>query len=76
VSEIGKRYELEISNVAEEAVSGATAMVYHPRASNVSVRPTKAFLPDATVRRVDEFSSQIVFGSIGKGHFAYTLVFE
>jgi len=76
VSEIGKRYELEISNVAEEAVSGATAIVYHPRASNVSVRPTKAFMPDATVRRVDEFSSQIVFGSIGKGHFAYTLVFE
>jgi len=73
---IGKRYELEVSNVGEIAVEGATVMVYNPRAANVTVTATKAWMPDATVRRVDEFSYQVIFGAIGAGHHQYTLAFE
>jgi hypothetical protein len=76
LSIIGKRYELEISNVGETKVEGATVIVYHPRASTISVSATKAWMPEATVRRLDEFSSQVVLGAMGKGHYAYTLVFE
>ena len=73
---LGKRYEIEISNLGEDSVEGVTAIVYHPRAATVSVAPTKAWTPEATVRRIDEFSSQITFGPVGKGHHAYKLVFE
>ena len=76
LSILGKRYELEVSNLGEENVEGATAIVYHPRAATVVVTPTKAWMPDATVRRVDDFSSQILFGTIRKGNYAYKLVFE
>ena len=57
-------------------MAGATALVYHPRQSTVTITPTKAWLPDTAVRRVDEFTSQVVFGSIGTGHHQYTLAFE
>jgi hypothetical protein len=73
---IGKRQELEISNVGEATIEGATAIVYHPRVSNVTISPTKAWMPEATVKRIDEFSSRVVFGSMGKGDYAYKLVFE
>jgi hypothetical protein len=73
---IGKRYELEVSNVGEVTVEGATVMVYNPRASNVTVTATKAWMPEATVRRVDEFSYQVIFGAVGAGHHQYTLAFE
>jgi peptidoglycan/xylan/chitin deacetylase (PgdA/CDA1 family) len=72
----GKRYELEVSNVSEVAVEGATVNVYHPRSSNVIITPTKAWMPEAKVQHVDQFRSQIVFGSMGNGHFSYKLVFE
>jgi peptidoglycan/xylan/chitin deacetylase (PgdA/CDA1 family) len=73
---IGKRYELEVSNVGEAPVEGATVLVYHPRSATVVVSATKAWMPEATVRRVDEFSSQVLFGAVGPGHHQYTLVFE
>lgn len=73
---LGQRHELEISNVGETSVEGATAILYHPRATTVLVSPTKAWMPDATVRRIDDFSSQVVFGAIRKGHYAYKLVFQ
>ena len=73
---LGKRYEIEISNLGEDSVEGATAIVYHPRAATVTVAPTKAWTPEATVRRIDEFSSQVTFGAVGKGHYGYKLVFE
>lgn len=73
---LGKRYELEVSNLGDASVEGITAIVYHPKALSVSVAPTKAFMAEATVRRVDDFSSLVVFGPIGNGHHAYTLVFE
>jgi hypothetical protein len=73
---IGKRYELEVSNVGEQPVEGATAIIYHPRAANVVISPTKAWMPEAKVTRVDEVSSRIVFGPVGKGDYAYKLVFE
>ena len=76
LSTLGKRFELEVSNVGEANVEGATVNVYHPRASSVIVTPTKAWMPDATVRRIDDFRSQVVFGSLGKGHYGYKLVFE
>ena len=73
---IGKRYELEVSNVGETPVEGGTVMVYVPHASNVTVAATKAWMPEANVRRVDEFSFQVLFGAIGPGHHQYTLAFE
>jgi uncharacterized protein (DUF4415 family) len=73
---IGKRYELEVSNEGEAAVDGVTVVVYHPRAANVSVSATKAWMPEATVRRIDEFSSQVLLSAVGAGHHQYTLVFE
>lgn len=73
---IGKRYELEVSNVGEKTVEGATAIVYHPRTSTIIISPTKAWMPETTVRRIDEFTSKIVFGAMGNGHYAYKLVFE
>jgi peptidoglycan/xylan/chitin deacetylase (PgdA/CDA1 family) len=76
LSKVGQRYELEVSNTGEPAVEGATIDIYHPHASKVVVTSTKAWLPEATVRRVDEFRSQVVFGSLPKGHHGYTLVFE
>lgn len=76
LSAIGKRYELEISNVGDATVEGATTLIYHPRAANVSITPTKAWMPESKVRRLDDFTSQVVFGGIGKGHYAYTLAFE
>jgi len=72
----GKRYELEVSNTAETAVDGATAIVYQPRGSTVIVTPTKAWQPEVTVRRIDETSSVVILGPIAKGHYAYKLVFE
>ncbi len=72
----GKRYELEVSNLGDATVEGATVTVYLPRASNIVVTPTKAWMPEATVRRVDDFRAQVVFGTLAKGHYAYTLVFE
>jgi hypothetical protein len=33
-------------------------------------------MPEATVKRVDEFSSRVVFGPMPKGNYAYKLVFE
>ena len=76
LSTAGSRYELEVSNVADATVEGATIDVFHPRASKVVVTPTKAWQPEATVRKVDEFRSQVVFGSLPKGHHGYKLVFE
>lgn len=76
LSATGKRYELEVSNEGEAPVEGATVLVYHPRAANVGVSATRAWAPEATVKRVDEFSSQVVFGAVGSGHHQYTLTFE
>jgi hypothetical protein len=73
---LGKRYEIELSNLGEATVEGATAIVFHPRAAKVLMSPTKAWMPEFSVRRVDDLSSKIVFGPVGKGHFAYKLVFE
>jgi hypothetical protein len=73
---VGMRYELEVSNVGDATVEGATVNVYHPRASTVVVTPTKAWMPDATVRRLDDYRSQVIFGSLGTGHHAYKLVFQ
>jgi len=73
---IGKRYELEISNEGDAAVEGATVLVYAPRAANVAVSATRAWSPETTVRRVDEFSSLVLFGAIGSGHHQYTIAFE
>ena len=73
---IGKRHELEISNVGEQTVEGATAIVYHPKNLNATISPTKAWMPEATVKRIDEFSSRVVIGSMAQGNYAYTLVFE
>jgi hypothetical protein len=73
---VGKRYELEVSNTGETPVDGATVIVYHPRTSTVVVTPTKAWQPEATVRRIDDFSSAVVFGAVANGNFAYKLVFE
>jgi hypothetical protein len=76
LNQIGKRYELEVSNEGEPAVEGATVIVYHPRAATVSVSATKAWMPEATVRRIDEFSSQVLLSAVGAGHHQYTLAFE
>jgi peptidoglycan/xylan/chitin deacetylase (PgdA/CDA1 family) len=73
---IGQRMELEISNVGDAAVDGATAIIYHPRAASVTVAPTKAWMPDVTVRRIDDFRSIAIFGTIRSGHYPYKLVFE
>lgn len=72
----GKRYELEVSNIGDKPVEGATITVYHPFASKVVVTATKAWMPEAVVRRVDDFRSDVVFSSVANGHFAYQLVFE
>jgi peptidoglycan/xylan/chitin deacetylase (PgdA/CDA1 family) len=76
LSASGKRFELEVSNVGDATVEGATIDVFHPRASKLTITATKAWLPEATVRRVDEFRSQIVFGNLSKGHHGYKVVFE
>jgi len=73
---IGKRYELEVSNLGEAAVEGATVNIYHPRTSSVIITPTKAWMPEAKVNRIDAFRSQVVFGSMSNGHYSYKLVFE
>ena len=73
---VGMRYELEVSNIGEHPVEGATVNVYHPRAASVALTPTKAWMPEATVRRVDDFRSQVIFGPMSQGHFAYKLVFQ
>lgn len=73
---VGQRQELEISNTGGSSVEGVTAIVYHPRASQVVVGATKAWTPEATVRRIDDFRSLILFGSVRSGHYAYKLVFE
>jgi hypothetical protein len=66
LSTTGQRYELEVSNIGDATIEGATIDVYHPRAAKVVVSATKAWMPEATVRRVDEFRSQVVFGSLTK----------
>jgi hypothetical protein len=76
LSTTGQRYELEVSNIGDATIEGATIDVYHPRAAKVAVSATKAWMPEATVRRVDDFRSQVVFGSLTKGHHGYKMVFE
>jgi peptidoglycan/xylan/chitin deacetylase (PgdA/CDA1 family) len=73
---IGQRMELEISNVGDAAVEGATAVIYHPRAATVKIDPTKAWMPDVEVRRIDDFRSLAIFKTIRSGHYPYKLVFE
>ena len=73
---IASRYEIEVSNVADAKVEGATAIVYHPVKAKVLISPTKAWMPEVTVKRVDDFSSRVVFGPMAKGNYAYQLVFE
>jgi hypothetical protein len=68
--------ELEISNVGDAAVEGATAVIYHPRAATVKIDPTKAWMPDVEVRRIDDFRSLAIFKTIRSGHYPYKLVFE
>jgi len=76
LNKVAQRYELEVSNVGDATVEGATIDIFHPRAARVALTPTKAWLPEATVRRIDDFRSQLIFGSLGKGHHGYTVVFE
>ena len=73
---VGKRYELEVSNVGDTNVEGATILIFHPHPASVTVTATKAWMPEATVRKLDDTRSQVIFGALGKGHFGYTLVFE
>jgi hypothetical protein len=73
---IGQRMELEISNVGDSAVEGATALIFHPRAATVKIDPTKAWMPDVEVRRIDDFRSLAIFKTIRSGHYPYKLVFE
>ena len=76
LSSSGKRYELEVSNVGDVNVEGATVLVYHPYPATVTLTATKAWMPEATVRKLDDMRSQVIFASIGKGHFGYTLAFQ
>jgi len=76
LSTIGQRYELEVSNVGDPTIEGATIDIYHPRAAKVALTPSKAWMPEATVRKVDDFRSQVIFGALTKGHHGYKLVFE
>ncbi len=76
LNSVGSRYELEVSNVGDANVEGATVTVFHPQAATVTVTATKAWMPEATVRKVDDMRSQVIFGALGKGHFGYTLVFQ
>jgi peptidoglycan/xylan/chitin deacetylase (PgdA/CDA1 family) len=76
LSSSGKRYELEVSNVGETNIEGATVMIYHPYPTTVTLTPTKAWMPEATIRKLDDMRSQVIFASVGKGHFGYTLGFQ
>jgi peptidoglycan/xylan/chitin deacetylase (PgdA/CDA1 family) len=73
---VGTRKELELSNVGAQPVRNATVIVTHPRASSFILKPTKAWIPQATVFRLDAYRSAVVFDEIKPGNYAYQALFE
>lgn len=73
---VGSRQELELSYRGADPVKNAKIIVVHPRQSSLSVKPTKAWIPAATVYPIDAYRSAIVFDEIKPGNYAYQLRFE
>lgn len=73
---VGTRKELELSNVGSQPVRNATVIVTHPPKSSLILKPSKAWIPQATVLRLDAYRSAVVFDEIKPGNYAYQALFE
>jgi len=72
----GTRQELELSYYGKDSIINPTGVGLHPYQSKGTLSATKAWIPRATVRRLDDYRSAVVFDEVKKGHYAYQVVFE
>lgn len=73
----GQRLEMNITVTGDKPVKGATIDVFLPsRNAELVVRGSKVGAVVPEIRRVDDFRSQFVFGSLAPGDYSYQVNFS
>lgn len=73
----GLRLELDISVKGNAPVSGVTVLVMVPARGTVpTIRVTKVGAVQPVVKRVDDYTSQLVFPALQPGNYAYQINFS
>ncbi|MEO7200607.1 MAG: polysaccharide deacetylase family protein, partial [Dokdonella sp.] len=73
----GQRLQMDITVTGHKPVKGATIDVFLPNRKDVPVvRGSKVGAVAPEIRRVDDFRSQFVFGSLAPGDYSYQVNFS